>query len=80
MQSIEAWAEYLWLLKRFSLDVTSSKKPSWTSGTRMARPFPAPLGFWAVAFVALALRLCCTFLNPCLSSHQVLPLASRDGI
>lgn len=61
MQSKEAQAEYIQLLKRFSLDVTSSKKPSWTKLNKVQRwfrPSCVPLEFGALASVTLDLKLC----------------------
>lgn len=52
MQSSEAQTEQTQLLRRFSLDVTSSRKPTWTGPiqTRIVRPSPGLLilgtAFW----------------------------------
>lgn len=61
MQSKEAQAECIQLPKRLSLDVTSSKKPSWTKLNKVQgwfRPSCVPLEVGALASVTLDLKLC----------------------
>lgn len=75
MQSREAWSEQTQPPKRLSLDVTSSRKSSWTQLNKGRSALS-----WAV--LILGTGLCCALLplTPHLSSHPMVHPEGRDGI